>query len=93
MKTETLTEFLAAQKPEWCIALDVLLTAQLLLTDGQPYPGHKVLAARCGLSDDKAIVRSLGRLRASGWIVKIKTEKDEVEYSVQVNKLPRKEVK
>lgn len=88
-KVETLKEFLATPKPEWCLPVDVVLLAQLVLDEGKPYAGHEALAARCGLRDDKAIVRSLGRLKAAGWIIK----GDKGSYSVQADKLPKGTIK
>jgi DNA-binding MarR family transcriptional regulator len=77
-----LREFLSATKPDWTIPTDVLLMAQLIALVGE-YPGHEAMSARCSLKDAKAVMRSLKRLEAAGWITKT-----DGEYTVQAGTLP-----
>jgi SOS-response transcriptional repressor LexA len=83
---EVLRAFLLAPKPDWTIPADVCVISQLILQDGQPVSWDE-LALRCGLSDAKAIVRSIQKLRPSGWIVRHPSNPK--VFIVDVEKLPQ----
>ncbi len=67
---ELLKEFLQAPKPSWVIPSDVAVMAQLILLGEIKYADRQAVCARCGLSDDKALLRSLKRMEAAGWAYK-----------------------
>jgi hypothetical protein len=85
---EVLRDFLAADKPDWCIPTDVLVTAQLISLKGE-FLSYGDMAKRCGLSDLKAVQRSLTRLVIAGWAVK----NEDRSYTAQPDKLPKGETK
>jgi hypothetical protein len=88
-KTDDLREFLLAPKPDWMLPVDVSVMANLILLNGADYVGHEVIAARSGVADSKAILRSLGRLSAAGWIRKFKTPLGKIQYTIETSRIPK----
>lgn len=84
-RLDVLRKFLLAEKPRWCLPVDIALTACLIAED--EYPGHEAIATHCGIHDVKAIMRSLKRLEAAGWIA-LKTNRY-TDIQVRPEKLPK----
>lgn len=87
-RSDALFHFLASPKPEWCIASDVLLTALLIVHNDKFYPGHAAIGEQMAVAPG-AILRSLGRLTAAGWVTRTHpTHGQPAEYQVNFVKLP-----
>jgi hypothetical protein len=77
-----LREFVNAPKPAWCIPSDVAVMSALIVLNSAEYPGHEAVGARCAIRDSKAVMRSLKRLEAAGWVIKF-----DGTYLIQAEKL------
>jgi hypothetical protein len=88
-RIDALTRFLSAAKPDWCLTSDVVLTSLLILHSGQEYPGHAAIGEQMGVRNVGAILRSLSRLTAAGWVTRTHpTHGQPAEYHVNFGKLP-----
>ena len=87
---ELLISFLRASKPEACKTTEVVVVCQLILLNGSACD-PKALAPLCGLTDDKAIIRTLKGLVLAQWVTRFKAPTGEIVYIVNADKLPRAE--